>query len=93
MVGLAAVQLFADHASEIGIVVLDMTLPGLSGDDVCEEIRRLKADIPVLFTSAQSPAGAQEPDSRTNQRFLGKPYPLRELVQTVREMMASTHAQ
>ena len=91
--GLAAVQLFADHASEIGIVVLDMTLPGLSGDDVCEEIRRLKADIPVLFTSAQSPAGAQEPGSRTNQRFLGKPYPLRELVQTVREMMTSTHAQ
>jgi two-component system, cell cycle sensor histidine kinase and response regulator CckA len=91
--GLAAVQLFANHSSEIGIVVLDMTLPGLSGDDVCGEIRRLKADVPVLFTSAQSSTGADDLRRPTGQRFLGKPYRLRELAQTIREMMASPDAQ
>ena len=87
--GLAAVQLFANHASEIGIVVLDMTLPGLSGTDVCEEIRRLKSDVPVLFTSAQSSIGPEEPGTLANERFLAKPYPLRELVQTIREMIVT----
>ncbi len=86
--GLDAVQLFASRSSEIGIVVLDMTLPGLSGNDVCEEIRRLKTDVPVIFTSAQPATGADEPARRTNQRFLGKPYRLRELVRTIREMDA-----
>jgi two-component system cell cycle sensor histidine kinase/response regulator CckA len=87
--GLSAVQLFGQHSREIGIVVLDMTLPGLSGSDVCEEIRRLRPEIPVIFTSGQTSTETGAIGGGTNQRFLAKPYPLRELVLTIREMIAS----
>ena len=83
--GLAAVELFTKHSSEIELAVLDMTLPGLSGSEVCAEIRRLKPGIQVLFTSANSPEEQREPSS---ERFLQKPYRIKELVHTLREMTA-----
>jgi CheY-like chemotaxis protein len=83
--GLAGVQLFARHCGQIDVVVLDQTLPGLSGHDVCEEMRRLQPDVRVLFCSAQACPVAEEP----GQRYLGKPYRLRELIRTIREMMAA----
>jgi two-component system cell cycle sensor histidine kinase/response regulator CckA len=88
--GLAAVELFERHFREIEAVVLDLTLPGLSGLAVCEEIRRLKPDVHVLFTSA---IGAAHSSALTNERFLRKPYRLMELVRTLREMMAPVDAQ
>jgi PAS domain S-box-containing protein len=46
--GSVAVQLFAKHSSEIDIVVLDMALPGLSGREVFDEIRRSKKTFPCF---------------------------------------------
>ena len=91
--GLAAVQLFAGRSSEIDIVVLDMTLPGMSGRDVCEEMRTLKPAVRVLFTSAHDFSGRNSPDGLANERFLQKPYRLRELIEALREMMASADPQ
>jgi two-component system OmpR family response regulator len=88
--GLAAVELFERYSCEIEAVVLDLTLPGLSGPAVCDEIRRLKPDVRVLFTCAN---GAGESSELTNERFLRKPYRLPELVHTLREMMAGAEAQ
>lgn len=88
--GMAAVQLFARHSSEIGIVVLDLTLPGLSGGEVSEEIGRLRPDVPVLFCSANDFNGVDQPGGLNHQRFLQKPYRLRDLIAILREMMASS---
>jgi len=85
--GLDAVQLFAMHYSEIDVVVLDVTMPGLSGHQVSDEIRRLKPEVRVLFTTAHD-ANERDEQARTgNERTLRKPYHLRELVKTVREMV------
>jgi CheY-like chemotaxis protein len=86
--GLAAVQLFTQNSTRIDIAVLDLTLPGLSGYDVCDEILRLKMDARVIFTSAHEPAARDESSRQTEQRHLQKPYRLRELIQTIREVMA-----
>jgi CheY-like chemotaxis protein len=90
--GLAAVQLFSQHSTEIDIAVLDLSLPGLSGRDVCEEIQRLKPDIRVLFTSAHDPEGRYGAGDGMKERFLPKPYRLRALVQTVLEIMGAPQA-
>jgi PAS domain S-box-containing protein len=86
--GLAAVQLFAARSSEIDIVVLDMKLPGLSGSEVREKILRVAPDIPLIVCSAHSLPGRNELDGQPNQRFLQKPFRLRELIETLREMLA-----
>jgi PAS domain S-box-containing protein len=88
--GLAAVEMFERHFHEIEAVVLDFTLPGLSGLAVCDEIRRLKPDVHVLFTGAN---GAEESIGLTNERFLRKPYRLPELIHALREMMIPAGAQ
>ncbi len=85
--GLVAVQMFAERASEIAAVVLDLTLPGLSNRDVYDEMRRVKADVPVLFISALDPTAESEPGLHTNQRFLQKPCRLEDLIQTLREVV------
>ena len=85
--GLDAVQLFAGRYREIDLVVLDVTMPGLSGHDVSNEIRRLKPDVPILFTTAHDATERDEQGREGGERILRKPYQLRELVRTLREMM------
>src|SRR5690242_19010792 len=40
--GARGVDLFRVHVTEIGIVLLDLTLPGMSGADVLDELRKLR---------------------------------------------------
>ena len=55
--GHAAVDLFREHAEDIDVVLLDLTLPGMSGQEVYEELRALKPDTKIVFTSGYDPRG------------------------------------
>ena len=46
--GLAAVDLFRANQSGIGVVLLDLTLPGMGGKDVFAEVRRIRPDVKVI---------------------------------------------
>ena len=59
------VEVFRARGSEIVAVVLDMTMPRMSGEETFRELRRLRADVRVLLSS-----GYNEQDA-TN-RFAGK---------------------
>ena len=52
--GRTAVNLFRDRESEIDVVLLDVTLPSLSGREVLDAIRRIRPDVKVILTSAYS---------------------------------------
>jgi CheY-like chemotaxis protein len=66
------------------VVLLDITLPGLSSREVFAEARRLRPDIKVIVTSAYGPKKADEsfPGMRMD-AFLRKPYRLADLVTLV----------
>ncbi len=67
------------------LVILDMNLPDTSGDKVFVELRKLKADIPVIFYSGYSNrlgGIAEEP----NIRILSKPFFLPALKDMVGEL-------
>ena len=49
--GVEAVDLFRVHAQAIDLVVLDRTLPRLSGEQVLREMQALRADVKVLLSS------------------------------------------
>jgi DNA-binding response OmpR family regulator len=85
--GVAAVDLFEKHSGDIDVVVLDLSLPFLSGRDVCEKIRALKGDIQVLFTSAHDSIAIKPSNGQPRERFLRKPYRLGDLIRTLREML------
>ena len=88
--GRQGVELFRQHVDEIALVVLDLTMPEMSGDDACQEIRRIKSDARVLLSS-----GFHEKDVTRKfadsglAGFIQKPYRLDELAQTIREILDS----
>jgi PAS domain S-box-containing protein len=85
--GWAALELFKEHANDIGVVLLDLTLPGIPGREVLRELRAIKPDVKVVLTSAydQSAAGAP-PAGERDLAFLRKPYAVADLI---RELQAA----
>jgi two-component system, cell cycle sensor histidine kinase and response regulator CckA len=52
--GRAGVDLFRANQREFDAVLLDLTLPGMTGREVLEELRRLRPDLNVIITTAYS---------------------------------------
>src|ERR1035438_10915859 len=50
--GTSAVEVF--RATAPRVVILDLRLPGRSGQDICREIKRLASTVPILVLSAAS---------------------------------------
>ncbi|MDX8389165.1 MAG: response regulator, partial [Mariprofundaceae bacterium] len=63
--GVEGVEVFREHQTEIRVVLLDMTMPRMNGEEVFREIRTLQPDVTVILSS-----GYNEQDA-TN-RFAGK---------------------
>ena len=84
--GKTGVDLFRASAPEIDVVLLDLTLPGMSGREVLSELRRIQPDVKVIITSAysqeqaQTTLGGQQP-----WLYIRKPYQLNELTGLLRK--------
>ncbi|MBU1157347.1 MAG: response regulator [Proteobacteria bacterium] len=63
--GVDGLNLFRQHLGKVDLVLLDMTMPRMSGEETFHQMRRLKPSVKVLLTS-----GYNEQES-TN-RFTGK---------------------
>ncbi|MBL8972944.1 MAG: PAS domain S-box protein [Myxococcales bacterium] len=84
--GREAVAVFTARADEIVAVLLDMTMPLLRGDEVYRELRKVRADVPVVLTS-----GYSDPEQAASLAgtvgFLAKPWTPQELLATLREVL------
>jgi DNA-binding response OmpR family regulator len=76
-----------------GLVVLDLMLPDVSGEEICREIRS-RSDVPILMLTAKA-----SEDERVGGLALGaddyltKPFSPRELVARVRAILRRTQAE
>ena len=83
--GRTAMDLFQASEPAVDIVLLDMTLPRMSGREVFVELRRIRPEVKVVLTTAYSEdtallnVGEQRP-----WRFIRKPYSLSELAELLR---------
>jgi PAS domain S-box-containing protein len=79
--GCTAVETFQSRRDDIGVVLLDWTLPGLSGQEVFRRIRTINPDIKVIFTSAYDPRVAEGAAlGQGDATFLQKPYTFSDLI-------------
>lgn len=74
--GRDAIREFERRAGEVRLVVLDVTMPDLNGDQVLNELRRRRPDVPVLLCSGYSEEEMCHRFSADDlATFLQKPYP------------------
>lgn len=83
--GREAVEQVRSRADELVLVLLDLTMPRLSGAEAGLEIRALRPKLPLLLTSGYSEeeVGAQLPDIEPAS-FIQKPYRTADLIDEVR---------
>jgi len=86
--GREALRLIQDDPAKVDLVILDLMLPGMSGYAVCEQLRTIDKDLPVLILSARTLAEdrARGFDVGANQ-YLTKPFDLDEFLSRVKNLL------
>lgn len=87
--GREAVDIFREHSGNIALVLLDLTMPVMSGDEAARYLRAIRHDVPILVSSGY-------PEGEVNRRFSGtrvrgyirKPYTSALLVEKIRAALA-----
>ena len=88
--GMAGIELFRANANEVGVILLDMTLPGLSGPDVLAELQRIRPRVRVIVTTAYSEDTVLAAFRKEEVwRFVRKPYHMSELLALIGDAAAA----
>lgn len=86
--GRQALDLLQRHAAQIDVVVLDLEMPALSGDEVVRELRALAVRPAILVSSGHAPdTVVRRFASEAVDGFLPKPWGPHALLQRIRELM------
>lgn len=85
--GATALRMFAQAVPPFELIVLDLMLPGMSGYEVCRQIRQNDPRVSIMVLSARtlSEDRAMAFDCGTDQ-YLSKPFALPELLSRVRNV-------
>jgi CheY-like chemotaxis protein len=85
---LEALALFKKNPGRFDLVITDMTMPKMTGDELAREIKRIRHDIPVIlctgFSSKITPENVHQFDIDA---FLMKPIIIQDMAKVVREVM------
>lgn len=86
---LEAVHWFDRHAAEVDLVITDQTMPGMTGLTMIAELRRLKADIPVILCTGYSESVTEETLQQAGARLVMKPVLIRDIVKAIQSLLPS----
>ena len=86
--GYAALEAIRESKSTIDVLLLDVTIPGASSREVLAEAKRLRPEMRVIVASAYGQEFAATSLQAEVERFIRKPYSLRDLVGLVRQTLS-----
>ena len=82
--GIEAVDLFQRMRDTVALVLLDLTMPLLSGEDTYRKLKAIKPDVPVIVSSGYDEMEAERRFGREGALdFIKKPYVAQKLAQKV----------
>jgi PAS domain S-box-containing protein len=87
--GLIAIDLLREHSGNIDVILLDLTIPGASAQEVLAEAAQARPNSRVLLTSAYSEETATGISGPCIRGFIRKPFRLADLVQTLHSVLSS----
>lgn len=86
--GVEAWHMFVEHQDRVSLVILDQTMPDMSGADLASKLRRLRPDMPIIMFSGY---GEEEMRRETKDlgitAFMRKPVTHDQLALTVRKAL------
>ena len=86
--GREALEVFQENADKIDLVLLDMTMPQMGGEETFQELRRCRPDARVILSSGYSETDVTARFSGKGLAgFIQKPYVSEELIDLVRRIM------
>jgi CheY-like chemotaxis protein len=89
--GEEALRLFREHADKIHVVLLDLTMPRMGGEETLKELRKLQPNVPIVLMSGYSELDARGrfPEEGPTD-YLQKPFRRAELMSVLRKATATT---
>ena len=89
--GQEAVEVYKEKWNQISLVILDLIMPVMDGNQCLQEILKLDPKTKVLIASGYSPDGTlREPLEGGAKGFVGKPFNLKQLLRTIRDALKET---
>jgi len=79
---------FREHADRIAVVLLDMTMPRMGGEDALREMRSIAPHVRVILSSGYDEDETVARLSREGPiSFIAKPYQRADLLAKIRELL------
>ena len=87
--GQEAIDLFQHNSSQIALVILDLSMPVMSGEECLSRLKSIKPDVPVLLSSGFSETeAARRFQSAGVASYLQKPYTAQHLTELVKAALS-----
>lgn len=87
--GKSAISLLESRAAEIRLVLLDLTMPGLTGEQTLSVIHARWPSVGVILMSGLNVHGVEASKARGVVGFIEKPYLPHELLQVVENALSA----
>ncbi len=85
--GTTALDIFASHSAKIDVVLLDLTLPNMSGAEILLRLRQIRPNIKIVLSTAYGRDRAlRDVNDQNFVYYLRKPYEISELTTLLREV-------
>ena len=82
--GVAGIERYKEEQERINVVLLDISMPGLSGEDTLKELLNINPQVKVILSSGYSDVDIVKRNAdNKNINFLQKPYNLLQLIQEI----------
>lgn len=86
--GRKGLEMALDFVNEYDIMLLDWMLPGVSGIEICRNVRKLNQEVPIIFLTAKNTVDDTVFALETGANdFLKKPFAFEELLARIRVLM------
>jgi CheY-like chemotaxis protein len=84
-----ALKIYQERKDEIGLIILDVVMPGKSGLEVLDELKKLNRDIKVILSSGVISEKRIDDvvASSQNVEFIQKPYNLIEIRKAIENLL------
>ena len=84
--GVEAIKMVTEHSNQIDIMIIDMYMPDLTGEETYEKLKEFYPNCPVLYISGLDRSEDYK-SSDPNVQFLKKPFAVKDLQEAINKLI------